>query len=201
MRLEEIQHKVKDNIIGVYQIKNLITNKYYIGSSILSLKRRGAIHKCKLIKGNHHSNKLQNSFNKYGINNFDFEIIEKCNKENCIEREQYYIDLYDSYNNGYNCLPFAKDNGGRIVTQETRDKIRNTLRGRKRSPMSREAIEKQSTAKYKIILQYDLNMNFIKEFKSQKEAMLELNVKQTTMSQWCNNKHKCKNFIFKYKNE
>lgn len=38
----------------------------------------------------------------YGIENFDFEIIEECPIEELDEKEIYYIKLFDSYNTGYN---------------------------------------------------------------------------------------------------
>lgn len=40
--------------------------------------------------------------NKYGINNFLVEEIEQCDLNSSGEREQYWISMYDSYNNGYN---------------------------------------------------------------------------------------------------
>lgn len=42
---------------------------------------------------------------KYGIENFDFSIIEECSPDFLDERERYWISYYDSYNNGYNRTP------------------------------------------------------------------------------------------------
>jgi len=44
---------------------------------------------------------------KYGLDNFQYEVLEECKEQLLDEREQYYIQLYDSYittnhNNGYN---------------------------------------------------------------------------------------------------
>ena len=88
---------------GVYQIKNVVNNKIYIGSSN-NLMRRIQGHKCILRKNKHHNCYLQRAWNKYGENNFKFEIVECCELEKITEREQYWIDFYKSYkrNIGYN---------------------------------------------------------------------------------------------------
>ena len=88
-------------IIGVYKITNIVNNKVYIGSSC-DINRRWKEHLFRLKNNKHHSIKLQNSVNKYGVDSFIFEVIEECNKSIIIDREQYWIDSLDSCNNGYN---------------------------------------------------------------------------------------------------
>ena len=46
--------------------------------------------------------KLYKAMRKYGSENFIFELIEKCDNDLLDQKEQYYIELYDSKNNGYN---------------------------------------------------------------------------------------------------
>jgi len=77
---------------GIYQIRNLINNKVYIGSAVNFSARRSR--HFKELKGNtHHSILLQNSFNKHGIDNFVFEILEIVeDKFKLIEREQFYFN-------------------------------------------------------------------------------------------------------------
>jgi group I intron endonuclease len=92
-----------NKISGVYCIKNCINNKLYIGSSVDVIKRLHQ-HK-KLLRKNKHFNKhLQKSYNKYGEHNFIFDIISRCDINKTLIEEQYYLDLYESYNpeNGYN---------------------------------------------------------------------------------------------------
>jgi len=73
---------------GIYKITNIITNKFYIGSSSNIMKRK--YNHFSSLKHNRHCNKyLQSSYNKYGKDNF---ILEECDKNNLINREQYYID-------------------------------------------------------------------------------------------------------------
>lgn len=87
--------------IGIYKITNLQNNKSYIGKSI-NIERRWQAHKS-LSEWKRYENKtLYRAFKKYGLNNFSFEIIEKCSEEELNEKEQYYIKYYDSLNNGYN---------------------------------------------------------------------------------------------------
>lgn len=83
----------------IYIIENLLNNKKYIGKTIRNPQIRWKEH----IKDNRHKNlPLQKAFDKYGINNFSFKILEECKNEKLNEREIFYIQKYDSYNNGYN---------------------------------------------------------------------------------------------------
>ena len=45
---------------------------------------------------------LSRAFRKYGINNFSFEIVEECSKEELNKKEKYWINYYNSFFNGYN---------------------------------------------------------------------------------------------------
>jgi len=76
---------------GVYKITNKINEKFYIGSghSIFSRWYNHANH----LKLDKHTNyKLQRAFNKYGFDNFKFEILELHPPEGLNDREQYYLD-------------------------------------------------------------------------------------------------------------
>lgn len=90
-------------MIGIYKIQNKISGKLYIGSSY-NIRERLNNHKSMLRCNRHHSIYLQNAFNKYGIENFIFEIIEECELEQLMIREQYYINNFN-FNNLYNILP------------------------------------------------------------------------------------------------
>ena len=93
----------KNIICGIYRIRNIINNKSYIGQSI-DIYHRWEDHLYAL-KGNYHFNKhLQNSWNKYGEKNFEFEIIAECDAEDLNNYEIYFIDKYQTANQefGYN---------------------------------------------------------------------------------------------------
>jgi group I intron endonuclease len=80
---------------GIYLIKNILDDKVYIGSSI-NLKDRRYKHFWMLERGIHDNQHLQNSYNKFGEENFKFEILENCEYDLLVEKENYYIEKYKS---------------------------------------------------------------------------------------------------------
>ena len=101
MSKPEIQKEV---IQGIYKIENTKTHKVYIGKSI-DIYRRWQEHKLALEHNEHHSRKLQNSYNKTKDKSiFEYSILEAVEyKEDLNIREKYYIDKYNSLYDGYNC--------------------------------------------------------------------------------------------------
>ncbi len=83
---------------GIYMILNTVNNKFYIGSSYTVEKRLGS-HINALIKNKHHSIYLQRSFKKYKFKSFSFIVIEMCNRDDLLTREQFYLNsLKPEYN-------------------------------------------------------------------------------------------------------
>lgn len=82
-----------NKISGIYKIINKLNGKYYVGSSE-DIKIRWGKHKSSL-KGNYHWNpKLQNAWNKYGKENFDFVVVEsEIIPTRLLEIEQKYLDI------------------------------------------------------------------------------------------------------------
>ena len=96
---------------GIYKITNTVNGKFYIGSST-NLGNRFSVHKTTL-KNNYHDNQyLQNSYNKYGGENFTIEVVEFCEKNEVVEREQFWIDVTKCNNRsiGYNRRKNAENN-------------------------------------------------------------------------------------------
>ena len=88
----------------IYKIENLLNSKLYIGQSI-DIKSRKRKHFRALSTGKHHNFHLQNSFNKYGADFFNFNILNWANsKEELDKLEVYFIKKYDTINRekGYN---------------------------------------------------------------------------------------------------
>lgn len=77
---------------GVYKITCLLNDKIYIGSS-KNILRRFSQHKNFLKKGGHHNYYLQEDWDKYGEENFKFEILEECKEGERYILEQKYLDL------------------------------------------------------------------------------------------------------------
>jgi group I intron endonuclease len=106
---------------GIYSIKNILNGKMYIGSSV-DLYLRKNTHFKQLFNMNHHSIYLQNAYNKYGIDNLVFDIIEFVpNKIDLIKREQMWIDLLKPE---YNIYKIAGSPLGYKHTEESKEKIR-----------------------------------------------------------------------------
>jgi len=103
---------------GVYRIKCKENGKCYIGSS-KRLHSRKLEHFNFLRSQKHHSKILQNAFNKYGEEQFVFDVIEYCEKDLEV-REQHYIN---TENSDYNVLKFAGRGLGYKHSLEDRQKI------------------------------------------------------------------------------
>lgn len=88
---------------GVYKITCLKNNKVYVGQS-LDISRRLHQHFNSLnsLTHRHHSESLQQDWDRYGSDSFLAEVIEECPSSKLEEREKYWIDFYDSAKNGYN---------------------------------------------------------------------------------------------------
>ena len=87
---------------GIYKITNIKTKECYIGQAI-HIKERWAEHaKCGLGIDTPAGNKLYKAIQEFGLWNFSFEVLEECPREQLNEKEKYYIDLYSSYDYGYN---------------------------------------------------------------------------------------------------
>ena len=113
---------------GVYKITNKINGKFYIGSSV-DIEHRWQQH-VNALKGNYHCNiHLQSAWNKYGSENFNFEILEECKDDIVRKREQYYIDNTHCLNRniGYNISPQTDMS---LKSDETKKKISDSKRGK-----------------------------------------------------------------------
>lgn len=94
---------IKISKIGcIYIIKNKINNKVYIGQTSQGIENRWKQHtKPSVIKSKKYA--IYRAMNKYGVENFYYEVLEdNIPYEELDNREQYYIEKYDSYKHGYN---------------------------------------------------------------------------------------------------
>lgn len=110
---------------GVYAIRNTVNGKAYVGSAAMSLQRRKWTHWSKLKHNVHHNKHLQAAWNKYGKGAFEFVVLERCERELCVEREQWWIDEKRAADCrfGYNGRPTASSNLGKKVSAETKAKM------------------------------------------------------------------------------
>jgi group I intron endonuclease len=91
------------NLNGIYKITQISNNKVYIGQTKTRFIKRYWHHVWKLRDNSHDNKYMQNTWNKYGEDDFTFEIIHVLDEnEDLDELETMYINKYDSYNNGFN---------------------------------------------------------------------------------------------------
>lgn len=86
----------------IYCIENLINHKKYIGKTLFSVEKRFQRHIIDSRKEDIKYRPLYCAFNKYGIENFQYYTIEKCDNDKLNEREEYWIKTLSTYKEGYN---------------------------------------------------------------------------------------------------
>lgn len=123
------------------------SNKCYIGQTINLVERKRTLYNPNKYYSGH---RLDNAIKKYGIENFQYEIIiqiVESNKEKLREKldelEKFYIEKYDSYNNGYNMTLGGSGSNGCFQTEESKRKISEKAKGRKGSMLGRHLTEEQ----------------------------------------------------------
>lgn len=131
----------KEVIIGIYSIVCVATGKVYIGQSIDIYRRWYGY-----INGKCESQiKLYNTLMKYGVDNHEFLIVEKCDAAQLNERERYWQDHFDAIGrNGLNCLLTKTTDKSGKVSDETCKKISIAKKGQKRAPFSDETKHRMS---------------------------------------------------------
>jgi group I intron endonuclease len=118
---------------GVYFIRNTENGKVYVGSSE-DIRKRKNNHFSSLRGNRHHSAHLQSSFNKYGEECFEFQVLEYCMAGLLEAKEQWWIIKLESQNRekGYNARLYVTSNKGLRHTDETKRKISENRKGRGR---------------------------------------------------------------------
>jgi group I intron endonuclease len=141
----------EDNIyfrIGIYGIRNLVNGKIYVGKTGMNFGDRWDSHRSLLNNGKHDNLHLQNAWNKYKEENFEFIVLEDCEVDELSEREKYYIKLYKDMDLAYNIHDGGDEgyNLGKHLSEETKRKIGEKNRinglGRKASDETKEKMSK-----------------------------------------------------------
>ena len=100
----------------IYCIKNDVNNKLYIGKTIYTIEQRFKQH----IRDAHNhkcNSKLHRAILKYGEEHFYPILIEECLDEEAYEKEKYYIQFYNSVENGYN-ITYGGEGESQVNFQE-----------------------------------------------------------------------------------
>lgn len=161
----------------IYCITNCINNKKYIGQTSKTIKDRWQQHKSRARVGEIDM-AICAALNKYGVDNFKIELVEKycCKTKEELsdllnDKEIYYIDKYNS---------LADENGYNLTRGGGNNSIRLTRR----------------------IVQYDLRLNYIATYNSILDAVKATNISYDSISGNCWGKQKtAQGFIFCHEGE
>ena len=125
-------------MIGIYKITSPL-GYIYIGQSI-NIDYRFYVYKKLKCKA---QLRIYNSFVKHGVDNHLFEIIEECPFNLLNERERYWQDFYNVLGKkGLNCNLVSTNNSPKILSDETKLKISNSLIGFRHTKESKDKISK-----------------------------------------------------------
>jgi group I intron endonuclease len=162
------RNSVYPNKAGIYKLTCVDNGKVYIGKSV-NIRRRMIAHKYSATRPNKYGH-FVNAITKHGWESFKFEVVEIFenfdkiqDNSSLLERESYYIKLFDSTNRnkGYNICEYSNDRTGIPVSEETRkkiglgnlgktvsDEVKQRIRAaRLGQPLSPESIKKRSQAR------------------------------------------------------
>lgn len=120
----------------VYKITNLINNKVYIGKTILFPREKRLKYHLQIAKHKYKRtySYIHKAMNKYGFENFKFEVIEECISETeALVRESFYIKEYNSKNSefGYNLTDGGDGISGYKYLEEDLEALRIRASNRK----------------------------------------------------------------------
>lgn len=208
-------------MIGIYKIENLINHKKYIGKANNINKRFGEHKRIAFYKSDPSYNyPLYKAIRKYGINNFDFSIIEECKEDELEAKEKYWIKFFNTYEGeGYNQTPGGDGvpkvlhstaiklyNQGHSIEEisdyfhAAESTIRNILHLYNLGYLSQE--EKDKLQKPRAVSQYDLNGKFIQDFYSAGNAAKQLGYKtKVPILKACNEGVTAYHYLWKYKDD
>ncbi len=128
---------IKNHKTGIYMIQNKSNSKTYIGQST-RLTIRWRDHKYSLRHGKHYNKHLQLSYDKYGLDAFEFAILEECDPQIIDEREKYWIKKLETMDphKGYNMTEGGNkppNHTGMTMSEEQKRKISEAHKGVKLS--------------------------------------------------------------------
>lgn len=140
--------------IGIYRITNIQNGMTYIGKTGMNFGDRWDCHKAQLNGGYHHNSSLQSDWNKYGADNFEFEILETVEDEARLnDLEIKYIAMYREKGLCYNISDGGDtSNLGKHLSEETKRKIgeknRINMTGKKHSDETRKKMSQSQKARF-----------------------------------------------------
>ncbi len=177
-----------DKMSLIYKATNFINGKVYIGKTTKSMSRRRTEHESSTSDKTRKFRGFKGAIQKYGPENFLWEVLEYCLKEDSNQREMYYIELYRSndsnfgYNltNGGDGAPFGDLNPSK--RPEVREKLRIANTGFKHTP---ETLLKMS------VISKEYYKNGMPEEQRRKISEAQIGVCRTGKGKDCSSSKKC----------
>jgi group I intron endonuclease len=151
----------------VYKITNKINGKIYIGQTRMSLNKRWYYHLYSSKKKN--DCVFSRAINKYGKNSFDIEILEIVELAVLTEKEQFYMQKFNSLlPNGYNTLPAFRSYDYPLEHIEKLKKaqakrMQNPLDGENRSKAQKKSFQENPERRLKCKETYETGLKVWRE--------------------------------------
>ena len=202
----------------IYKITNQINGKIYIGKTLKTVEERFKEHCNDYKKERKEKRPLYLAMNKYGIENFYIEEVEKCNDKDANERERYWIEYYGSFKNGYNAT--LGGDGKAYIDRKLVIRIYNEIQNQKKVA---ELLNISVDSVHDILVQNNISIKsskeFLKELNRKSVAMIDKNTLEilkifssikeaedylgisyrSHISEVCNGKRKsCQGYVWKY---
>lgn len=114
----------------IYKITNNVNGKVYIGQTIQTVKERFYQHCATKCSDSVLNMAIHRAIKKYGKSNFTIEVIEEVDKDSLNDREKFWIEYYNSYNNGYNSTIGGQDSSTHCKELDTESIIKEYNSGK-----------------------------------------------------------------------
>lgn len=206
---------------GIYRIENLINHKNYIGQTT-QMNIRWSVHKRLAFEPNaaSYNYPLYKAIRKYGLNNFNFTVLEECAEQELDEKEISWIKHFDSYGpNGYNQTAggngYRKAPPGQVIElfkqgytideislyfDTTSRTIIDILHNVNLGYMPQEEKNKIQP-ECKIVEQYDLDGNLLNIYYSEGAAAKSVHTSRSAISGACHTHGSINGYIWKFQND
>jgi hypothetical protein len=173
--------KENKNKSGIYKWKNIINDKQYIGSAVDLSDRLTFYFSAKALENylKNYKSYIYSALLKHGYSNFSLTILEYCEPEKCIERENYYLC---SLPHEYNILPKAGSSLGHKHSDKTK-KIMSDVKKGENNPNYGKKVEGSGKPSQAIEV-IDIKNNITTSYDSMREAARALNIHNSVINMY-----------------
>ena len=115
----------------IYLITNRVNGKQYIGQTVKTIEERWERHIVDSHRLNEfgeykYDNKINRAIRKYDWRNFSIQVIGEYNAEDLDKMEIHFIEMYDTFNNGYNST--LGGGGVKLLKDYTDEEIKECIK-------------------------------------------------------------------------